>query len=370
MNPSVSTCCFPGSTRCLSVTVPWSADTVNFTTAIGTPVNPFVSTCSFPGSTRCPSVTAPPSADTVSFTTAVGAPVNVSVSTCSFPGSTSFQFDMVHPSTDSVCQSSAVSHLVNWSVNLVPLHGSTNGSTAVHMPTDIVGIDSVYFRGVNVSLNFVSPYVSTVLSRTLNNVCVSNSVGMFVDNRGSLVSVPRGSLCMTGNSVCMPTGVYLPTETGTSHYRVTSTPVTARCHGDSRLDPSCPEFVSTEVGPAQFHGAGKSVHFMRSHSGSDAHNEWSRDSKFNAVFDRLTDVLNDQRHRLPEIFVTKFSGDPLEYARFVQAFDSRIASRTRNHGELLYNLEQYTTGAPKELVQSCITGLQLQVTWKLGESWT
>ena len=60
---------------------------------------------------------------------------------------------------------------------------------------------------------------------------------MFVDNGGTLMSVPRGSFCMTGDSVCMPTGVYLPTETGTSRYRVTSTPVTACYHGDSRLDP-------------------------------------------------------------------------------------------------------------------------------------
>ena len=140
VHQSVSTCSFPSSTRCLSVTAPLSADTVSFTTAVGTLVNPSVSTCSFPGSTRCPSITAPLSADTISFTTAVGAPVNVSVSTCSFPGSTSFQFDTVRPSTDSVCQSSAVSHLVNWSVNSVPLHGSTNGSPAVHLPPDTVGI--------------------------------------------------------------------------------------------------------------------------------------------------------------------------------------------------------------------------------------
>ena len=120
--------------------------------------------------------------------------------------------------------------------------------------------------------------------------------------------------------------------------------------------PAVQKFVPTEVGPAQVHGAGKSVHFFRSDSGSDAHDEWSRDSQFKAVLDRLTDVLNDQRHRLPEIFVTKFGGDPLEYARFVRAFDSRIASRTRDHGELLllYYLEQYTTGAPKELVRSCV----------------
>ena len=140
VHPSVSTCSFPGSTSCPSIIVPRSADTASFTTAVGTPVSPSVSICSFPGSTRCLSVTAPPSADTVSFTTAVGAPVNVSVSTCSFPGSSSFQFDTVRPSTDSVCQSSAVSHLVNWFVNSVPLHGSTNGSPAVHLPPDTVGI--------------------------------------------------------------------------------------------------------------------------------------------------------------------------------------------------------------------------------------
>ena len=316
VHPSVSTVSYLGSTSCPSVTVPLSADTVSLTAATGTTVHPSVSTVSNLvslttatgtivhqsvstvsnlGSTSCPSITVPRSTDTASFTTTVGTPLNVSVSTCSFPGSTSFQFDTVRPSTDSVCQSSAISHLVNWSVNSVPLHGCTNGSPAGHLPCD------TYFRGVDVSSNFVSPSVTTLLSHMLNNVCVSNLVGMFVDNGGTLMSVPRGSLCVTGNSVCMPTGVYLPSETGTSHYRVTSTLVTTRYRGDSRLDPSSPEFVPAEVGPSQVHGAGKSVHFVRSDIGSDAHDEWSQDPKFNAVFDRLTNVLNDQRYRLPEI---------------------------------------------------------------------
>ena len=264
VHPSVSTVSNLDSTSCLSVTVPLPADTVSLTTAVGTAVHPSVSTVSKLSSTSCPSITAPPSTDTVNFTTAIGTPVNVSVSTCRFSGSTSLQFNMVHPSTDSFCQLSAVSHVVNWSVNSVPLHGSITGSPAVHLPADTVGIDSVYFRGVDVSPNFVSPSISTVLSHMLNNVCVSNSVGMFVDNGGTLMSVPRGSLCMTGNSVCMPTGAYLPNETGTSRYCVTSTPVTARYRGDSGLDPSSPEFVPAEVGLAQVHGA---VNFVRSDSG-------------------------------------------------------------------------------------------------------
>ena len=52
--------------------------------------------------------------------------------------------------------------------------------------------------------------------------------------------------------------------------------------------------------------------------------------------------------------MTKFGGDPLEYARFVRAFDSHIASRTRDHVELMYYLEQYIIGAPKDLVRSCV----------------
>ena len=42
------------------------------------------------------------------------------------------------------------------------------------------------------------------------------------------------------------------------------------------------------------------------------------------------------------------------FASFVRAFHSRVASRTRDHGELLHYLEQYTTGTQKELVRSCV----------------
>ena len=57
------------------------------------------------------------------------------------------------------------------------------------------------------------------------------------------------------------------------------------------------------------------------------------DSSLSAVMNRLTDVLGDQRNKLPEVIIEKFSGDPLEYDSFARRFDARIASRTRDDGE-------------------------------------
>ena len=57
------------------------------------------------------------------------------------------------------------------------------------------------------------------------------------------------------------------------------------------------------------------------------------DSSLSAVMNRLTDVLVDQRNKLPEVIIEKFNGNPLEYDSFVRRFDARIASRTRDDGE-------------------------------------
>ena len=77
-------------------------------------------------------------------------------------------------------------------------------------------------------------------------------------------------------------------------------------------------------------------------------------SSHSEVMNRLTDVLVHQRNRLPEVIIEKFSGDPLEYDWFVRRFDARIASRTRDDGERMYYLEQYTSGTPKASVRSCM----------------
>ena len=86
------------------------------------------------------------------------------------------------------------------------------------------------------------------------------------------------------------------------------------------------------------------------HVGTDFVSE----SRLESVFDKLTDLMRDQRHRLPDLSVPKFSGEPLEYASFMHSFDSRVASRTNDDNEPLYFLEQFTTGTPHELVRSCM----------------
>ena len=78
------------------------------------------------------------------------------------------------------------------------------------------------------------------------------------------------------------------------------------------------------------------------------------ESQFGAVLNKLTDVLMDQRNRLPEVSIAKFSGNPLEYNLFMRNLDSRIVSRTNDMRERLYFLEQYTTGTPREIVRSCM----------------
>ena len=76
------------------------------------------------------------------------------------------------------------------------------------------------------------------------------------------------------------------------------------------------------------------------------------ESRLESVFDKLTDLMRDQRHQLPDISVPKFSGEPLEYASFRRCFESRIASRTNDINEWLYFLEQFITGTQRELVCS------------------
>ena len=72
------------------------------------------------------------------------------------------------------------------------------------------------------------------------------------------------------------------------------------------------------------------------------------------ILNKLTDAMIDQRKRLPEISIGKFSGDPLLHHAFVRSFDSRIASRTRDYSELFYYSEQHTTRICKEMVRSCL----------------
>ncbi len=56
---------------------------------------------------------------------------------------------------------------------------------------------------------------------------------------------------------------------------------------------------------------------------------------------------------LPHRDIPVFDGNPLQYRSFIRAFEQCIESKTLNHGDRLYYLEQFTRGQPKDLVRSC-----------------
>ena len=57
---------------------------------------------------------------------------------------------------------------------------------------------------------------------------------------------------------------------------------------------------------------------------------------------------------LPQGQVPTFSGDCTQYHTFINAFNSRISSRTSNASDLLYYLNQYLVNEPKELISGCL----------------
>lgn len=57
---------------------------------------------------------------------------------------------------------------------------------------------------------------------------------------------------------------------------------------------------------------------------------------------------------LPSREITAFSGEPLQYQPFIQAFEHCIESKTDSDQDRLYYLEQFTSGQAKELVRSCL----------------
>ena len=56
---------------------------------------------------------------------------------------------------------------------------------------------------------------------------------------------------------------------------------------------------------------------------------------------------------LPKPEVTVFSGDSIEYNKFVKAFETLIEARADSDSARLYYLVQYSSGAVQELMQSC-----------------
>ncbi len=69
----------------------------------------------------------------------------------------------------------------------------------------------------------------------------------------------------------------------------------------------------------------------------------------------LADLLVNQQRQagLPKKEILVFSGDPLKNKSFMQSFKCNIEDKTNNNQDRLYFLEQFTSGKPKDLVQSC-----------------
>ena len=57
---------------------------------------------------------------------------------------------------------------------------------------------------------------------------------------------------------------------------------------------------------------------------------------------------------LPQGEVPPFSGDPMDYHAFMNAFRSRIVSKTSNAADLLYYLHQYVRGEARECILGCL----------------
>ena len=57
---------------------------------------------------------------------------------------------------------------------------------------------------------------------------------------------------------------------------------------------------------------------------------------------------------LPTPEIPKFRGDPLEFTRFISAFDTLICSRVSKYSDKLYYLEQQLEGEPKESIGGCL----------------
>ena len=70
----------------------------------------------------------------------------------------------------------------------------------------------------------------------------------------------------------------------------------------------------------------------------------------------ITEMIMVQQVRslLPCHKPPTFSGDLMEYSRFINAFESLIESKVESPIERLYFLDQYTTGKAKEVIKGCI----------------
>lgn len=88
-------------------------------------------------------------------------------------------------------------------------------------------------------------------------------------------------------------------------------------------------------------------------------NMTSNDKNFLTVIRRQNDIadLLASQHKqvsLPAREIPVFDGNPLEYQIFMRAFRHGIEEKTNSYQDMLYYLEQYTSGPCRELVRSCL----------------
>ena len=57
---------------------------------------------------------------------------------------------------------------------------------------------------------------------------------------------------------------------------------------------------------------------------------------------------------LLQLEVPTFAGDPIEYCRFIRAFENMIVAKTTSYSARMYYLVQYTAGDVQELIHSCL----------------
>ena len=70
----------------------------------------------------------------------------------------------------------------------------------------------------------------------------------------------------------------------------------------------------------------------------------------------LTQMIATQQARslLPSHEPPTFPGDVMSYPTFIAAFETLIECKVDNSSELLYFLDQYTSGKAKEVIKGCL----------------
>lgn len=88
-------------------------------------------------------------------------------------------------------------------------------------------------------------------------------------------------------------------------------------------------------------------------------NMTDNDDNFLTVMQRQNDIadllaLQHKQVSLPAREIPVFDGNPLNYQTFMRAFHDGIEEKTSSYQDMLYYLEQYTSGPCCELVRSCL----------------